>query len=426
MATVKLLSDDELSAEARAVFDDIRKVRKSDFVNNFWRALAHDPKTLRRTWESIKEVMAPGALDPKIKEMLYVAVSIAHGCSYCIHSHTAGARAKGMTEAEYGEMLAIVGMAAETNRLVTALGVPVDEAFLVDAADSAAEIAVSPENDDLPRGIGGFMPPRNWLVIPRKRVRGREMTYCCGILVRDGLVMIADTRTNAGLDNVSTFRKLHIFSKPGDRIMAIASAGNLAISQSVLSTLTEGLEDPTTGEIETLMNAPTMFQAAQRIGRAIRAVHATEGPALRSEDVSFDVSFLFGGQIKGARMRLFMVYTAGNFIECTTDTPYLQIGEHKYGKPVLDRAMHYDVELYEALKTGLISMDSTMRSNLGVGLPIDVLVVRSDACDADLNHRIEAGEPYFHDLRSRWSAALRAAHQNIPRPPYKNEKEPKT
>ncbi|SEN15717.1 carboxymuconolactone decarboxylase family protein [Bradyrhizobium sp. OK095] len=135
MATVKLLSYDELSSEARAVFDDIRKVRKSDFVNNFWRALAHDPKTLRRTWESIKEVMAPGALDPKVKEMLYVAVSIAHGCSYCIHSHTAAARAKGMTEAEYGELLAIVGMAAETNRLVTALGVPVDAAFLVDGPE---------------------------------------------------------------------------------------------------------------------------------------------------------------------------------------------------------------------------------------------------------------------------------------------------
>src|SRR5436190_1226984 len=150
------------------------------------------------------------------------------------------------------------------------------------------------------------------------------MTYCCGVLVRDGMVMIADTRTNAGLDNVSTFRKLHVFAKPGERIMAIASAGNLAISQ-----------------------------------------------------------------------------------------------------PVLDRAMHYDVELYEALKTSLISMDSTMRSNLGVGLPIDVLVVRTDACEADLNHRIEAGEPYFHDLRSRWSAALRAAHQNIPRPPYKTETETK-
>lgn len=252
------------------------------------------------------------------------------------------------------------------------------------------------------------------------------MTYCCGILVRDGLVMIADTRTNAGLDNVSTFRKLHILSKPGDRIMAIASSGNLAISQSVLSTLTEGIENPATGEAETLMNAPTMFQAAQRIGRAIRAVHATEGAALGAEDISFDVTFLFGGQIKGARMRLFMIYPAGNFIECTVDTPYFQIGEHKYGKPVLDRAMHYEVELYDALKTGLISMDSTMRSNLGVGLPIDVLVVRTDACEADLNHRIEAGEPYFHDLRARWSAALRAAHQSIPRPPYKSEKEQKT
>ena len=244
------------------------------------------------------------------------------------------------------------------------------------------------------------------------------MTYCCGILVRDGLVMMADTRTNAGLDNISTFRKLHIFSSPGERIMAIATAGNLAISQSVISTLNEGFEDPITGEVETLMNAPTMFQAAQRIGRAIREVHKLEGNALRAEDISFDVSFLFGGQIKGARMRLFMIYTAGNFIECTTDTPYLQIGEHKYGKPVLDRAISYDVDLFDALKVGLVSMDSTMRSNLGVGMPIDILLVRPDVLDAEVNYRIEAGEPYFHDLRSRWSAALRAAHQNIPRPPY--------
>ncbi len=247
------------------------------------------------------------------------------------------------------------------------------------------------------------------------------MTYCCGVLVRDGLVMIADTRTNAGLDNISTFRKLHVFNKPGERIMAVASAGNLAVSQSVLSNLIEGLEDPATGERDTLMNAPTMFQAAERIKRAIRHVNATEAKALKAEDINYEVSFLFGGQIKGAPMRLFMIYPAGNFIECTTDTPYLQIGEHKYGKPVLDRAIHYDVELYEALKTSLISMDSTMRSNLGVGLPIDVLVVRNDQCDADLNHRIEAGEPYFHDLRSRWSAALRQAHRNIPRPPYKKD-----
>jgi putative proteasome-type protease len=248
------------------------------------------------------------------------------------------------------------------------------------------------------------------------------MTYCCGILVRQGLVMIADTRTNAGLDNISTFRKLHVFSNPGERILALASAGNLAISQSAISTLTEGLENPDSGEIETLMNAPTMFKAAQRIGRAIRHVRRLEGSALKAEEISFDVSFLFGGQIRGGPMRLFMIYSAGNFIECTTDTPYLQIGEHKYGKPVLDRAISYDVDLHDALKIGLISMDSTMRSNLGVGMPIDILLVRPDVCEADLNYRIEAGEPYFHDLRSRWSAALRAAHQNIPRPPYGNEK----
>jgi putative proteasome-type protease len=244
------------------------------------------------------------------------------------------------------------------------------------------------------------------------------MTYCCGILVREGLVMIADTRTNAGLDNVSTFRKLHVFKQPGERIMAIASSGNLSLSQSVVSTMIEGVENKETGERETLMNAPTMFQAAQRIGRVVRNIHATEGSALAASDVKFDVSFLFGGQIKGERMRLFMIYSAGNFIECTTDTPYLQIGEHKYGKPVLDRAITYGVDLYDALKIGLISMDSTMRSNLGVGMPIDILVARRDACDAELSYRIEPGEPYFHDLRERWSAALRAAHIAIPRPPY--------
>ena len=131
MATVRLLGDDDLSPEARAVFDDIRAVRRTDFINNFWRALAHDPVTLKRTWESLKQVMGPGAIDPLTKEMIYVAVSVAHGCSYCIHSHTAAARAKGMTEAQHAELLALIGMAAETNRFVTALGVEVDEAFKV-------------------------------------------------------------------------------------------------------------------------------------------------------------------------------------------------------------------------------------------------------------------------------------------------------
>jgi putative proteasome-type protease len=246
------------------------------------------------------------------------------------------------------------------------------------------------------------------------------MTYCCGILVRDGLVMIADTRTNAGLDNISTFRKLHVFSEPGERVMALASSGNLSFAQSVRSTLIEGLPNPDTGETETLMNAPTMFQAARRIGRAIREIGGTEGKALAAQDIDYDVAFLFGGQIRGEQLRLFMIYSAGNFIECTVDTPYLQIGEHKYGKPVLDRAINYGTDIYDSLKIGLISMDSTMRSNLGVGLPIDLVVVRNDACTAELSYRIQPGEPYFQDLRERWSGALRAAHIAIPRPPYSN------
>jgi putative proteasome-type protease len=246
------------------------------------------------------------------------------------------------------------------------------------------------------------------------------MTYCCGILVRDGLVMFADTRTNAGVDNISAFRKLHVFTQPGERIMATASAGNLSISQSVVSMLREGWENPETGEMESLMSARTMFQAAQSVGRTIRQVYKEEGQALEAQDVRFDVSFLLGGQIRGERPRLFLLYSAGNFIECTQDTPYLQIGEHKYGKPVLDRAITYESDLYDALKIGLVSVDSTMRSNLSVGLPLDIVIARRDVYDAELNYRIEPGEPYFHDLRERWSAALRAAHANIPRPPYKN------
>ena len=244
------------------------------------------------------------------------------------------------------------------------------------------------------------------------------MTYCCGILVQAGLVMVADTRTNAGLDNISTFRKLHVYSQPGERIMAIASSGNLSLSQSVRSTLTEGVQNPDTGEVETLMNAPTMFQAAQRIGRTIRNLQHAEGKVLAAAEVDHEVAFLFGGQIKGGRLQLFMIYSAGNFIECTIDTPYLQIGEHKYGKPILDRAVRYGIDIYDGLKIALLSMDSTLRSNLGVGMPLDIAVIRRDVCDPELVYRIEPGDAYFHDLSERWSAALRAAHIAIPRPPY--------
>ncbi|MFD1332836.1 peptidase [Methylopila musalis] len=244
------------------------------------------------------------------------------------------------------------------------------------------------------------------------------MTYCVGILVREGLVMIADTRTNAGIDNIAVFRKLKIISQTGQRVLAIATSGNLSVSQSVLSLLAEGLENPETGELDTLENQPTMFKAAQLIGRAVREVWRLDGASLEQMTARFDVQLLFAGQVAGGRLRMFMIYAAGNFIEVTPDTPYFQIGEHKYGKPILDRAVTYDTDLYDALKIGLISMDSTMRSNLGVGPPIDVLVLRKDALTPELEYRIEPNEPYFLDLRARWSQALRTAHMDIPRPPY--------
>ena len=244
------------------------------------------------------------------------------------------------------------------------------------------------------------------------------MTYCCGVLVREGLVMIADTRTNAGLDNVSTFRKLHLFKREGEVVMMLATAGNLSVTQSVINLITEGLVNPETGEEERLLDMPSMFKAAQLIGRAIRHVNVAERAAMQQASMSFDASFLFGGQIKGRRLRLFNHYAAGNFFECTADAPFLQIGEHKYGKPILDRAVNFDTDLYDALKIALISMDSTMRSNLSVGLPVDVAMLRRDAETLEVTTRIDSSDTYFRDLRDQWSSALKAAHMAIGRPPY--------
>lgn len=244
------------------------------------------------------------------------------------------------------------------------------------------------------------------------------MTYCVGLLVRDGLVMISDTRTNAGIDAIASFRKLHVFEEPGERVLALASSGNLSITQSVLSLLNEGLTHQETGETLLLSKCETMFQAAQLVGRAVREVYRVDGASLEQQGGRFEVSFLLGGQMKDRRLRLYMIYAAGNFIEATSDTPFLQIGETKYGKPILDRAVTCNTDLYDALKIGLISMDSTMRSNLAVGLPLDIMILRRDAMKAELKHRIEAGDAYFEDLRHRWSEALKTAHLAIPRPTY--------
>jgi putative proteasome-type protease len=239
------------------------------------------------------------------------------------------------------------------------------------------------------------------------------VTYCVALHLRDGLVLLADTRTNAGPDNILTFRKLHVVERPGERVLALLTAGNLALSQGVVNALREGAD----GEV-TLRDAPSLLRAAESVGAAVRRVYQVDGPTLQAQNVSFDVSFLLAGQIAGDRPRLFQIYAAGNFIEASSDVPFLQIGEHKYGKPILDRALRYETPLEDGIKLALISMDSTLRSNLTVGLPIDLAVVRRDALRVELSRRIGEDDPYFRMIRERWSQALREAYQAIPRPEW--------
>ena len=246
------------------------------------------------------------------------------------------------------------------------------------------------------------------------------MTYCVGLALQDGMVLLSDTRTNAGVDNISTFNKMHVFEKKGDRVIVLLAAGNLASTQAVINLLNEGIEID--GRVRTLFTVKTMFRAAELVGAAIRRVWETDGKSMEDHHVSFDVSFLLGGQIKQGKLALFELYSAGNFIEATADTPYLQIGEHKYGKPILDRTAKFDTELYDGVKLALVSMDSTLRSNLSVGLPIDLMVYRRDALEIELRRRITETDDYFKMLRERWSAALREAYRTIPRPGWPAEK----
>jgi putative proteasome-type protease len=242
------------------------------------------------------------------------------------------------------------------------------------------------------------------------------VTYCVALNVRDGLVMLADTRTNAGADNVRTCRKLHVFEAPGDRVLVLLAAGNLALSQSVLNLLAEGIESER--GLETLQSVPNVFRAAQLVGAAVRQIYHVDGDALKAQDVGFDVSFLLGGQIAGGPVRLFQIYAAGNFVEAGPDMPFLQIGEHKYGKPILDRALSHETPLEDGVKLVLISMDSTLRSNLTVGLPIDLLLLRAGALRVEMQRRIGEDDPYFRMIREKWSSALREAYQGIPRPSW--------
>jgi putative proteasome-type protease len=241
------------------------------------------------------------------------------------------------------------------------------------------------------------------------------MTYCVGVLLNDGLVLAADSRTSAGVDYISTFRKLTVFEAPGDRFLVLMAAGNLATSQAVVTMVSERLEEGT--EETSLFKAPTMFGAARVVGNALREVIATDGPSVRSENADPTASFLLGGQINSRSPRLFQIYNAGNFIEATPETPFLQIGETKYGKPILDRVIRFDMSLERAAKAALISFDSTMRSNISVGPPIDLVVYRRDIYRAE--HRIEVaeGDRYFDGLRRRYGEGLARLFDRLPDPP---------
>ena len=242
------------------------------------------------------------------------------------------------------------------------------------------------------------------------------MTYCVGMLVEDGLAMIADTRTNAGVDSISTYRKLHVVDRPGERVLGICTAGNLSVTQTALAMAREGVHLNVGEPAETLETAPTLFRCAQILGHALRSVRLSIAPALEADSLNTSASMLLGGQINGGPMALYLIYSQGNFIECGRDTPYLQIGELKYGKPILESGLAFDTPLAEAVKLGLISFSTTMRSNVGVGAPFDVLTLRRDYFSGD-QRRIEEDDSYFADLHLRWTQAQAAARRSMPEPP---------
>lgn len=245
------------------------------------------------------------------------------------------------------------------------------------------------------------------------------MTYCVAIKLNAGLVFLSDSRTNAGLDQISTFRKMMIYEKPGERFMVLLSAGNLSIAQSVREILqVERLKDDPHSEGVTIWNAKSMFDAARILGSAIRRVHDRDSDALKSAGVDFNVSLIFGGQIHGEGMRLFQVYSAGNFIEATPETPFFQIGESKYGKPVLDRVIKPNTPLDEAAKCVLVSMDSTLKSNLSVGLPLDMVVYEVNQFQTDKVVCVDENNPYFNMLHGSWGQRLREVFDSIEDPTW--------
>jgi putative proteasome-type protease len=238
------------------------------------------------------------------------------------------------------------------------------------------------------------------------------MTYCVAMRLDAGLVFLADSRTNAGVDQVGTFRKLSVFENPGDRMMVLMTAGNLSISQAVRQLVSDFVGD----DGLTIWNAPNLYEAARILGEAMRTVHKREAATLAEFGVDFNISMIFGGQIKGERCRLFQLYAAGNFIESHDENTYFQIGEAKYGKPIIDRVVTPRTSLDDAAKCALISMDSTLRSNVSVGLPLDMLVYEDGSLAVTRFVTIDENNQYFHLLRNSWGQQVKAVFEAIDAP----------
>jgi len=240
------------------------------------------------------------------------------------------------------------------------------------------------------------------------------MTYCVGLLVDTGLVLLSDSRTNAGVDQINTFRKMATFQRQNDRALVLLSAGNLAITQAVVNLLHEPPDND--GGPARIFLASNMLNAARVVGDALREVHQRDAEHLKEHGHEFNGTFILGGQIKGEEPRLFHIYSAGNFIESSAETPYFQIGESKYGKPIIDRVISRTSSLAHAAKCALISMDSTIRSNLSVGPPMDLAIIRRDELKLATHISIDLDHEYFKMIRTRWGFALQEVFSTLPNP----------
>ena len=242
------------------------------------------------------------------------------------------------------------------------------------------------------------------------------MTYCAAVTLDAGMVFASDSRTNAGVDNIASFRKMYVFAKDGDRVIVMLTAGNLSITQSAIKLLEEHARRQ--NQSQNIMSTESMYDVADMTGQALRDMRTRTAPHLQNSNVDSSASFIVGGQIRGEAPRLFHVYSEGNFIESTPETLYFQIGESKYGKPVIDRVIQADTGLLEATKCLLVSFDSTMRSNISVGLPIDLLIYERDSLKVSYRHHIVETDPYFNMIHSRWGEGLRKVFTELPNPDW--------